>query len=90
VQYQQPHLQEEGEPRRHSGAQHIMYPLSEEGVLGGGVCVRRSGAGDDRSRFDVCMRTARPIDLLRDMPQFVIIEPKHSAKQNYVPVSNLR
>ena len=34
--------------------------------------------------------TARPIDLLRDMPQFVIIEPKHSAKQNYVPVSNLR
>ena len=23
--------------------------------------------------------TARPIDLLRDMPQFVIIEPKHSA-----------
>ena len=34
--------------------------------------------------------TGRPIDLLRDMPQFVIIEPKHSAKQNYVPVSNLR
>jgi hypothetical protein len=25
-----------------------------------------------------------------DMSQFVIIEPKHSAKQNYVPVSNLR
>ena len=32
----------------------------------------------------LCQYTARPIDLLRDMPQFVIIEPKHSAKQNYV------
>jgi len=45
-----------------------------------------AGKKDSRVVIDDARSTRRS----RDMPQFVIIEPKHSAKQNYVPVSNLR